>query len=449
MATIYLRSTTGNDSNDGSSWDLAKATLGAAITALGAGGPGTIYVSQSHTESYTSTISYANSAVIYTVLCVSDASMPPTTLTTGATIGSTTGITWSSTNGTSIYMNGMSFFAGSGVTIGNLALNGTASMLLENCVFSLLNTSGTARIIFGGTAASNLKQTRLVNCGFKVLAPTNSIVGNGTVYIQGGYFVTGTVTPTNYIFSSSSGAGLSGHLNINGFDLSNLAPSLTIFGISTGTVGALSTIRNSRLPSSWTGGLLFGITTTTGTGVRHYMHNCDSIDTNYREWLEVYEGAIKSETTLVASGGASNGTTPISLKLASNISTVYPATALITDDIAIWNETIGSPLTVSLDILTDSATSLNNNEIWMDVSCVTTLDSTLGSVTTNRCDVPFGTPVAHATSSSTWTTTGMSTPNIQKLSVTVTPTQKGVITARVYLAKPSTTVYVDPKLTVA
>ena len=42
----------------------------------------------------------------------------------------------------------------------------------------------------------------------------------------------------------------------------------------------------------------------------------------------------------------------------------------------------------------------------------------------------------------------MSNPNTQKLSVTITPQEAGYMQAKVYLAKASKTVYVDPKLTV-
>jgi hypothetical protein len=41
----------------------------------------------------------------------------------------------------------------------------------------------------------------------------------------------------------------------------------------------------------------------------------------------------------------------------------------------------------------------------------------------------------------------MSNPNEFKCSVTVTPGKAGPITARVYLAKASTTIYVDPIIT--
>jgi hypothetical protein len=59
------------------------------------------------------------------------------------------------------------------------------------------------------------------------------------------------------------------------------------------------------------------------------------------------------------------------------------------------------------------------------------------------------TPAAQTASTATWTTTGLTTPNTQKLEVTFTPQKKGLVQARVVLAKASKTIYVDSKLTVA
>lgn len=70
----------------------------------------------------------------------------------------------------------------------------------------------------------------------------------------------------------------------------------------------------------------------------------------------------------------------------------------------------------------------------------------LGAIAKDKCAI-LGTPADQTASTETWATTGMTNPNKFKLSVTVTPGKAGPITARVYLAKPSTTVYIDPLIT--
>ena len=49
-------------------------------------------------------------------------------------------------------------------------------------------------------------------------------------------------------------------------------------------------------------------------------------------------------------------------------------------------------------------------------------------------------------SGETWDTTGMTNPNKQRLAVSITPREEGVIHATVRLAKASKTVYVCPKI---
>jgi len=178
------------------------------------------------------------------------------------------------------------------------------------------------------------------------------------------------------------------------------------------------------------------------------MHNCDNADTNYRLWIEDYLGTIKHESTIVRSGGASDGTTPLSWIMTSLANAEYPTLHLYSPEIAIWNDTTGSSKTVTIEVITDNVT-LNDDECWLEVMHLGTSGYPLGSwVTDCKADI-MATAAAQASSSETWTTTGLTTPVKQKLSVSFTPQEKGYIIARVVLAKASTTVYIDPKLTVS
>lgn len=114
MATIYLRSTDGNDADNGSTWALAKATLAAAITAAGAGG--TVYMSQAHAESgSTITLDGGTAASPTVVLCVNDGAAPPTALATTGSIATTT--SGAITINGFLYIYGVVFNLGSGATI--------------------------------------------------------------------------------------------------------------------------------------------------------------------------------------------------------------------------------------------------------------------------------------------------------------------------------------------
>jgi len=172
--------------------------------------------------------------------------------------------------------------------------------------------------------------------------------------------------------------------------------------------------------------------------------NCDSSDTQYRFAQYTYEGAEVSETTVVRSGGSTDGTTPVSRKIATTTGSSLhgPYRSL---PIEFWNESL-SALTVTIPILTDNVT-LTDAEAWLEVEYLGTSGFPLGVFASDRVADPiFGTPANQTTdATSSWTTTGLGTPVKQSLSVTFTPAEKGIVRARVCIAKASTTVYYDPK----
>jgi hypothetical protein len=209
-------------------------------------------------------------------------------------------------------------------------------------------------------------------------------------------------------------------------------------------------IRNCKLPASWSGNLMN--TATFGglvPGAEISMYNCAAGAVNYAMWLERYAGTIKHEATLVRTGGASDGVTPLSWKMVSNANAGYPTSILYSPDIfPPYNSTTGSSKTLTVEILRDSATNLKDNEVWLEVSYLGSSGQPLGTLITDATADLVTTAADQTTSSVTWTTTGMSNPNKQSLSVTFTPQMAGFFICRVALAKASTTIYVDPKVTV-
>jgi hypothetical protein len=264
----------------------------------------------------------------------------------------------------------------------------------------------------------------------------------GVFKIQGGSALTGTTSPTT-LFGPASGTYIS-WIEASGSDLTNLAAAVNIFSAGAPSIGI---IRNSKLPASWTGSLVSG---TMIPGERYTMHNCDSADTNYRIWIEDYAGSIRSETTLVRTGGAGDGTTTLSWKMATSADAEYPLILLESGEIhSEWIETVGAAKTVTVEILHDSTTNLKDDEIWLDVQYLGTTGFPLGSFANDAKADVFATAADQTASTATWTTTGLTNPNKQKLAVTFTPQEKGVAICRVMMAKASYTVYVDPMATVS
>lgn len=446
MANIYVRSTDGNNADNGSTWALAKQTLAGAAVIDVAGD--SIFLSQSHAESSgtAQTIALAGTSPNpVRVVSVSDSAEPPTSVADSATVTTTSG---------AITINGAAYVYGVGfVSASVISLNAgsdNVAQLYEKCAFRTNNSSSSGYFI-AGASNTQTKSVRLKDCLLFFSGANNQFISGGSeLIVDGGSVVFGSVTPVN-IFVNSNDRSY-GSIVISGFDFSNLNSTFNIFAqnISSSVSPAICTVknvvRNSKLPASWSGLLVTGVN---GVGQRYEMHNCDSGDTNYRLWVEDYAGSIKTETTLVRLGGASDGTTGYSFKMATTANANAFVAPLICPEISIWNDTAGSSKTVTVEILHDSVTNLTDGEIWLEVQYLGTSGFPLSSFMSDAKASFLAAAADQTTSSETWTTTGMTNPNKQKLSVTFTPQEKGYIQAKVYLAKASKTVYVDPKLTVA
>ena len=437
MADIYVRSTDGSDSDNGSTWGLAKATLvgAAAIDAAG----DAIYLSQSHAESGGAVVAVFAGTMANPVKIIAgnDSAEPPIAVSAASLISSSS-ITLSG----SYYLYGLTLQAATSILPN--AQSASNSVTLDHC--SLITTGTTSGGFFSIGSANNFTQKAvLLDCTYKFSGSSNiGCATAGVVEIKGGSFVSGTSTPSAGVFAGANDRTGS-RLLIDGLDMTNLASTVNIF--RTFVSPGLFQIRNSKLPASWSGSLCNA--TPLATGQRFEMHNCDSGDTNYRLWVQEYSGSIKTETTLVRTGGASDGTTGYSLVMATTANANASVAPLVSPEVSIWNDTTGGSKTVTVEILHDSATNLTDGEIWLEVQYLGTSGAPLGSfISDAKADI-LATAADQSASSETWTTTGMSNPNTQKLSVTFTPQEKGYIQAKVYLAKASKTVYVDPKLTVA
>lgn len=462
MAEYYIRSSDGSSSDNGSTWALAKASMGSGTggaTANDLAGD-TFYLSSSHAESNATgvTIAFAGTpANPSKCLSVSDAGSPepPTTVTAGASVTTTGGNSLIITG--CAYLNGVTFSAGTGGNAVTLALAGTGSSFTpefqkyDNCTIRMMVTvteSTPQYLIFGSNGAYSDKYLEFINCKFKLGGSGCFIRVFGTALIDGGRFESGSATPNGGLFTGgTTGNGSNGNLTVRNFDFSALGSSLVL--VNSATYESTMTFIDCKMPAGWTGALLASGGATFGPGSRFSMYNCDDGATNYRLWIETYSGSIKSETTLVKTSGASDGTTAISWKCVTNANANEYVGVLKTDDMAIWIDSTGSSKTISVDILHDSATALTDAEIWLEIDYLGSSASPIGTPASDKRATVLTTPANQAASSATWTTTGMTNPNKQALEVTFTPNMKGFLYARVCIAKPSYTVYVDPKPTVS
>ncbi len=435
MSIFYVRSTDGSDADNGTTWALAKATLAGAYAVAAAGD--TIYVSQVHAETQASAITLTSPGTTTApcrVVCANDGAEPPTAVAATATI-STTGANAINFAGFAYYY-GIIFQAGSSNSNGSIQLgaaSGTAFWLrFETCTLKLNNTSASPRITMGFSASAASIETgwEMLNCILQFGNAAQNVVLFGPLTWEGGS-VAGTA-PTTLL--TSGGNGNLGRVHCRGLDLSLLGSGTTL-------VSATSTRRQFHLEDCKLGASVGVSTGTIGgiAGCEVRMVNCDSGNTNYRYHKENYRGIITSDVTVYRTAGATDGTTHFSRKFVSSANTNF-FIPLVSDWVYFWNDTTGS-VTAAVEVVTDNIT-LTDAEAWVEVEALTNSGFPFGSVQSDRASDIVATPAAQTTSVLAWTG-APGTPVMQVLSKAVTTAVKGVVRARVCLAKATTTMYAD------
>lgn len=446
MADRYVKSTAAGDGS-GSSWTNALVSMNAAEAVDTAGD--NIYVSPSHNEISTAAAitlpSAGTLAALTRIICVDDSATPPTTASTGASI--TTQNNYPITANGGGYYRGLTFNCGTGGSSGawfNLIATTTpvAIQHFDKCTFNHVSPHANNVMNVGFNSSSSVGSVlKLTDCAIKYTQAAQSIkVYYGRIEMEGGSIgsYSTTITPTAVVSTLVRGTAL-----FSGVDLSGLGTGTNL--VSTVPSGSKVVFRNCKLPSGWTGALVQSTSSFTG---RAELYNCDSGATNYRLWIQDYAGSIREETTVVRTGGASyDGTNGLSWKMVSNGNASFPALPLVTSEIVDWIDTTGSQKTIEVEVLTDNVT-LKQEDCWVEVQYLGTTGAPLGAFVSDAPSSPLATGTNQDASSATWTTTGIGTPVKQKLSVPFTPQMKGYVHVVVKLAKPNTTVYVCPKVTV-
>lgn len=445
MATIFLRSTNGNDSNDGLSWATAKSTLNnAALAAFEPNDGGTIYVSKNHIESTGSTLALCQGAGHpydhLKVICVDDTSNPthPTGLATGAIIETIGTSHLFLANNSYVYYNGITFIAGSGssstVNIYKSSGLGFNVVKLENCLCYMASDGSSSRIgplSAGGTRATELEfintQVKFTNVG--------QCVGVRGLFIwrDTNNPVLGPIIPNSLIQPVVGGVY---EKNI----LSNLDLS-TISGVLVSNFSASTNWETNFINCKFAN----NVNITSGTMVSGNAQvvtciNCDSSGVNYQYYTKKYQGEIFDDDSVVAVDGST-----IARKMISSTG-VSLYNTLQCDPLVVYNTLTGYPLNAAVEII-NSGVTLRNDEIWLEVEYPSSSTHTLYARASDGKTHILATSGNQTLSTTAWLNTGgFSSPIRQTLDVDFTPMMSGLIYCTVKLARPATTVYYDRKL---
>ena len=417
--------------NSAQNWSAPLCHLRTASQWMAAGD--TLYVGDNHAEVMTqaeTNISIPGTdAAPCRVICVNHSgSVPPVSADLRTTATITNGAGAIGLFGANNYYAGIGFsssFAGSAMSFGT---NSPSKHTYENCSFSLTSASAQSINISAGPSVD------WVNCTY------NTGAAGDTLRVLGGWFywrntpsaIGGGTLPTT-LFSNSAGVGVV----LDGVDLSALGSGKTLFA-SNGSLRTITNLVNCKLGASVT----VAATPTSTNGSRVTMINCDSSGTTYRNEIYDYQGTLTTETTIVKTtpAGATDGTTPVSWKVVTTANSKrYNTFELM--DIVVW--CAAGARTLTLECITDNVI-LTNADLWAEVEYLGTSGFPLANKISSGTADQLAAGSNLGTSTATWTTTGLTTPKPQNLSVSFTTQAAGYARVRVRVAKASLTVRVDP-----
>jgi hypothetical protein len=356
VADSYVYSSAAG-TGSGADWTNAFTTGAADLAAAAAGSR--IFVADDHAESGTTNGSWASlgtaAAPIY-VLCArrSGGTVPPVDAdlrTTG--VVATTGANAIAFTGYA-HIQGLIFqSAGGGSNAAGLNMIGGSDWHLKflNCSLQLATTSGSQRISIGASSGARIQACELTNTSVKFAATSQAILLRGA-FLKWSYstaLASGSSVPALLFVANTTTSTSRGRVEVRGVDFSGLGAN-TLVDLS--GIGPTDFIFiNCKLHASTT------LTTGTPTGPfgsTATFVNCDSGNTQIRYRRVSYSGTETEETTIVRSGGASDGTTTVSRKMVSS-SLAKQFAPLASEWMPFWFDSAGS-FTANIYTVTDNVT---------------------------------------------------------------------------------------------
>jgi hypothetical protein len=459
-------SSVAGDNSDGLTWATAKASVAEGLALATADGD-IVYVDSAHSFSSGAAISWDVATANTHIRIISvNRNGSATTGHAGPLAGATETVGVNAANfnianaGRSqrLFIYGMICVGNSGAGTNNVIIAQTVPASATNTfvqvefVSCVLKTPGTATstTFFFGTNSNRPAATFILkDCEISV---RNAVGAAKPITFGGAYFFisnltisyTGASKPLS-CFGATPNGGM--HvIQISDSDLSGYdASGGAYFDLANGD-SALFTLINCKLnstPAIMTGSWRNSIDSIT-------LINCDSGDTKTVFEYRNRQGTLTENTDNYASNGATMNGTNVSWQIVTT-SDCNEQVPFVTPWIHKWGESIASQ-TQTLEFVHDSATNLDDREIWAEFERVSDANFPLGTLLSIRNSQPFdGTGTDHAAGSATWTLSpAMTNENKQKLSSgSITPAEKSLLRARVLVGVASKTLYLDPSFRIA
>ena len=446
-STWFVSSVTG-DNTTGTSWTTAKTSVAAAIALAAAGD--TILVDHAH--SFT-----ANAAITWTPpaggLAIISVTPSGSTGQSGFTAGATEAVgaanaafTLAGASGAAFYINGMTVTGGTNnnsACVINFLVTASVNGYIDanTCTFSLPTAASGGTVNLGNNGTFG----RLVGCTFTVGGSrTGAIIsmgtGGGPFDIINPTFSTGGATKPTSMFTTTATAG--GSVIFRDADLTGYAVSGgAYFAIGAANCSTQILVKNCKL--SATPALTSG--TWPGGSVSLTLRNVDSGNTDYVfEFINTY-GTLTADTTVSKSGGSSFNSEALSWKIVTTAS-CSEFKPFQTPLLQVWDSSTAAETPALSVAQASGATNLNDRNAWFTLDAATSATTTQYTYYSTRNAQPFqGTAADYAADTgATWS--GLTTPNKQLISKSVTPARAGRLQGRLFLGVASATVYLDAQI---
>lgn len=456
--TYYVDENDGNNVDPGTTWAAAKQTIAGAIaqavTDAAASGD-LVIIKVSHVHDYTATAAITwtpIAGVRYSIISVDRSSGDAWTAGAKESIGaSSSPFTLNSADGAVGVMAGLTLKSNtnasgtSDIVFGSLS--GTTCWRAINCTFELAGASTTSNIILGTASSASVEPSKIdfVDCTFLV---SGSRAGNIFLLqsavvelVNPTFSLTGATKPA-FMLSETTGWG--GSFVVRDGDASGFnTTGGALFDVSTmvATKAVLENLKLSGTPTIETGSWAFGVGSI-------LIRNCDSADTTTAFEYRTREGTLTETTTVYATGSKQMDGSNIGWQIVTTAA-CNEHTPFIAPMQAMWN-TVTSAQTATIELANNSATSLTDTEVWMELSYPASTSFPNYANDDDRNATPFvgAAGTAQASSTNGWTGLG-GTNTQQKATVAFTAAVAGLLTARLLVAKASQTLFVDPTLRVA
>lgn len=440
MATYYVSSVDGSDVDTGASWALAKATVAGALAAATADGD-IILVDSAHAFSAGAGISWNPSANIeVAIISVNRAGGDAHLAGAAESVGASSSDFTVNTSTATLYIEGMTLNSGT-TGSGSITLGYTSNVArirMKNCTLKVLSAGGASAIKAGLASRPELSLVELEGCTLQLANNATGIgmYSHNNVRLRG-CTVTLTGSSPSTLFRMEAGTGALEVIDCN--LVAYTGADLVMFGGYGHHNFANCKLHSTPAlqPASWTGNSNGSVT---------YV-NCDSGDTTYKFNYYTVEGALTTNIATYANDGATVDGNLASWQIVTTAGCDEDS-PFYTPWVSTWIDSTGSK-TLSLELVYDSASNLDDREVWAEFEYLGDASFTLGTIVSSRNTDPFtGTGTDLTAGAATWTET-LTNDNKDKIATTVTVNQKGLARARLIVGKASQTLYLDPQLRVA